>query len=47
MVNSFHIDIAGNVQTDFFYVFYFILVYFTKPAISKIYLRVIGLFMGK
>jgi len=35
MVNSFHNDIAGNVQTYFFYVFYFVSVYFTKPAISK------------
>jgi len=46
MVNSFHNAIVGNVQTDFFYVFYFILVYFTKPAISRT-LRIIGLFMGK
>ena len=35
MFHSSHNDIAGKVEADFIYVFYFAVVYFTKLAISR------------
>jgi hypothetical protein len=39
MINSFHNDIAHNEQADFVYLFYFVLMFFTKFAISIILLE--------
>jgi hypothetical protein len=35
LINTCHDDIASKVQTDFVYVFSFVLVYFTKLAVSR------------
>jgi len=35
MINSFHNDIAGNVEADFVYVFQFVLDYLKNLAIYR------------
>jgi len=45
VVNSSQNIIAGNVQADFVYVFYFVFDYFQRLQYPGRYLRFIGLFM--